>query len=176
MNTQAFTLLEFMVVITIVCALAFLSVIGIEKTLMRNERECVLNTLETSIEYAKNEALRSGKKISLCLSPDKRVCYPDKGTSFIVYAEEGILETSLTLQYGELRSSNFGNDVLTLEPDGRTLNNGSFLYCPKNRDAREGGALILNQAGRIYRPRTRNAEGVLILLEGTPEARALSCR
>ncbi len=153
---------------------------------MRQERTLTLDTLETMIELAKQEARHRQKKISLCISQDQKTCFAGWGKYCLVFENDenlahpkpGALITAYSdIQYGKLNFSPWGNstNLLTLHPDGTTYNNGTFTYCPSNNNPEEADGLIINNAARAYRPTERNIFGVLLKSEGSANATPFSC-
>lgn len=173
---KAFSILESYTVLCIVAILMLIAIPEYNQILMREERELTLERLETAIEFAKQEAYRREKTVSLCASLNQKTCHKGSWTrGFMVVAETDILQIYPKLQYGTLHFDQFGQ-YLNFKPNGSSINNGTFTYCPKNLDEKEANALIMNKAGRTYRPINRNILGIYEKQEGTPEAKPLTCR
>ena len=62
-----------------------------------------------------------------------------------------ILQVFSGMRYGRLHFERFGEN-LNIYPNGRTPNNGTFTYCPKDRDRRNADGLIVNKVLRTYIP------------------------
>ena len=151
---------------------------------MRQEREAVLERLQTAIEYAKQVAFLKDKTITLCaIGPYPLECrLNDWSAGFMVVEFKPgdkkitqILQIFPSISYGKLYFEQFGQH-LNIQTEGTTVNVGTFIYCPHNKDPREAEALVINKAGRIYRVATRNRLGMLLKNAGTPEVNPITCR
>jgi type IV fimbrial biogenesis protein FimT len=182
---RGFSLLELCTVLFIIAIIAGVGVPRLTLFLMREEREIVLDRLQAAIEYTKQEAFSRKKTLILCGSINHQTCHAKGWSEGFILIEPNpdpnipkphkILQIFPKLQYGSLKFSAFGTH-LNIRPDGTTINNGTFSYCPNNKDAREADALIINKASRTYRATIRNSRGILIKNFGTPQAEALSCQ
>lgn len=182
---KGFTLLELITVFVIISLLLVLTVPNIYQFLMRQERELALHRLNTAIEYARQEAKLRGQTVTLCPTADHKTCKTKiddwtDGFMAILNVDRDpkayqVLQVFPGLQHGQLHFEQWGS-YLNIRPDGTTRNLGAFTYCPKNRDRRDAEALVINAACRTYRPIARNALGVRLKKEGTPEATPLTCR
>ncbi len=165
------TMLELITALLVIASLYFLAMPHFNQFLMRQDREITLDRLTTAIQYAKSEAIKQGKTITLCGSHNQRSCHKNAWTSgFILYTDPKEQKEEIVFnleglyifagpQYGTLKFKAFSGDnqTLHLRPNGRTINNGTFIYCPKNKDPAEAKALIINQSGRVYRS-TKNSD------------------
>jgi len=160
--------IEILMVLALLGTLYFLAIPAFTQFLMRQDREVTLDRLRTAIQFAKSEAAKQGKMITLCGSENQQTCAKNNWNhGFILYTEEEVKkwlpEGVFPFEgpkYGTLRFKAFGGDFHTLHigPNGTTINNGTFVYCPKDKNAKEARALIINQFGRVYLS-TENSEG-----------------
>lgn len=157
--------------------------------LMRNERNLVINQLKSAIEYARQEAYRRKKTVTLCASSNGKTCLAEDWSLGFIIFEVGsgkqrvpaaqattLLQVFPAIQYGRLHFASFGDKALNIEPDGTTLNVGTFVYCPKNRDRREAEGLAINKAARAYQLVERNSLGIRLKNSGRSDAAPLICR
>jgi prepilin-type N-terminal cleavage/methylation domain-containing protein len=184
---KGFSLLELITVLLIVGIFMSIATANFDHFFMRQERELALHRIQSAIYYAQQEAASRGKTVTVCGSHDHKKCVTDNWTNgFMVVIQQEqtnnpskesleILQVFQGLKYGQLYFDHFGKH-LNIQPDGMTINLGTFTYCPRNRDRREADALIINRVCRTYRPIERNSLGVLVKNEGTTTATPLSCR
>ncbi len=181
---RGFSILELCTVILILGVITMLAGPTFSQFLMREERTLVLDRLKMAIEFAKQEAFIRATTITVCASINHKTCHAnDWSAGFIVIEKDAelpnmsknLLYVFPKLQYGKLHFDQFGT-YLNVTPDGMTLNNGTFIYCPKNGDRREADALIINNASRTYRPTQKNPLGIWLKNAGTAEESPLSCR
>jgi len=185
-NKNGYSLIELMIVISIMGISLTFAVSNFNQSFMREERTLTLDRLKTAIEYAKLEAFIRGKTITLCGSTDNKTCSSkDWSKGYIIFENpeqeihpkfEQILQVFSGLHFGRLYFESFGPQNLNIFANGTTINLGAFTYCPKNRDNREAEALIINQACRTYRPTEKNILNVFIKHPNSPHAIPLSCR
>lgn len=182
---QGLSLLELCTVLFIIAIIVSIGIPRFTLFLMREERELLLDRLQTAIEYAKQEAFVQGKTLRLCGSINHQSCHPKGWSEGFILIEpnldpripkpDKILQVFPKLQYGTLKFSGFGTN-LNIQADGTTLNNGTFSYCPKNKEQQEAAALIINKASRTYKATIRNSLGILMKNVGSPQADPLDCQ
>jgi Tfp pilus assembly protein FimT len=183
-DQRGFSILELCTVILILSFITTFAIPAFSQFLMRGERAMVLDRIKAAIEFAKQEAFARAKTITVCASINHRTCHAnDWSAGFIIIEMEEplphfpskILYSFPKLQHGKLNFDQFGT-YLNITADGMTVNNGTFIYCPKNGDRQEADALIINNATRTYRPTQKNRLGILLKNVGTAEEAPLSCR
>ena len=88
MNKHAgFTLIELLVVLALLAILLALAVPNF-RTLVQNTRATSqANELLTMLQYARSEALKRGRPVSLCQSEDAATCSGDWEDGWIVYVD-----------------------------------------------------------------------------------------
>jgi type IV fimbrial biogenesis protein FimT len=180
-----YSCLELCTALVLVSILIFLGVPSFQQSLMRQERELVLERLQMAIEYARQEALIQGKTITLCGSPDQRSCHVDHwSNSFIVFENPdhsnipkpgNILKVFSGTRYGKLYFAQFGQH-LNIKANGMTINNGSFYYCPSKANHLEMDSLVINKSGRTYRPIKHPVLGIPLKNPETPLVTPFLCR
>lgn len=166
---QGLTLIELLVALAMIALIYTCSIPNLNTFLMRQERELVLNNLKTAIYYAQNEALAQGKTIILCNhSPSKQsTCEPKQwnkwNDGFLVVTGQQVLARFPALTKGTLKFESIRHNI-AFEPNGTThKTNGTFTYCPFNKNSAEARTLIINDAGRPYLNGNKDAEGYVIL-------------
>lgn len=183
-DQRGFSLLELCTVILILSFLTTFAMPTFSEFLMREERTMVLDRIQAAIEFAKQEAFAHAKTITICASINHRTCHANDWSAGFIIIEideqlprfhSNLLYVFPKLQHCKLNFEQFGT-YLNITADGMTINNGTFIYCPKNGDRREAGALVVNNATRTYRPTEKNRLGILLKNVGTAEEMPLSCR
>jgi type IV fimbrial biogenesis protein FimT len=69
-----FTLVEVIIVVVIAAILAAVAMPNLAEFLRNNRRAAVLNDLVTAVNYARNEAITRGLRVTLCQSTDGASC------------------------------------------------------------------------------------------------------
>lgn len=167
------SLLELVIYLMIFMTISFLALSNFRSFLMRQERELTLDRLKNAILFARNEAFRRGKTITLCGSHDQKTCHLEKEwtTGFMMFVNEhqnkqlnhshnqpnspaDILYVFPKIYYGKLLyQTGFSGNELHIHENGMTMNIGDFIYSPKDNqntlDNQE--KLVINRACRCYR-------------------------
>lgn len=171
-NAQGFTVIELMVAIAILAILMSLAVA--DNAWLRSSRQSsYTNQLQTSLLYAKSEAMRLGNRVTLCKSAAPTAVTPVCSTTgswadgWILFSDNthltsnvaGTIDgTDTVLKVGEpLKDStvtvgaNYTNWVSFL-PSGLARGNGgtasaTFTICIPNRT--QGSAISVNIVGRV---------------------------
>lgn len=165
---NGFSLIEVLVVISILAVFLMLSIPPLHSWLAQLEQELALERIKHAIEFAKNEAFRTHKTISLCPSADQKHCYTkdDWSLGFIIFENperdtqpkpNSILKTVQGASLGKIFFDALGNE-LHIRPNGTTTNIGKFYFCAKNgsRDLHMR-LLVLNWAARTYFSQEENS-------------------
>ncbi|WP_193907591.1 GspH/FimT family pseudopilin [Cellvibrio polysaccharolyticus] len=135
-QAAGFTLMELlitMVILAIVLAIAAPSF----SVLLKNNRAATLGEeLSGAIQYARAEAVKRARYVSVCASSDGSSCSNDWSQGFIVVADTAANETENSVTVGEVLRvwQNLGSDVVITPPA-----NVSFLrFMPGGRLAQVG--------------------------------------
>jgi type IV fimbrial biogenesis protein FimT len=103
-NSRGFNLLELMIAITVVGILLGLSVPTYRQFTRSNTATAAQNDLVTSFNYARSEALRRNRSVSVCSSTDGATCgddtawtsgwiaFSDRGTAGLVDGTDEVLQ------------------------------------------------------------------------------------
>lgn len=161
-KSKGFTALELIVSVTIFLIIAVIAVPSFYGLVNDMRADSEISKVNTAIQYARVQALSRGMAITLCKSQDKRSCggswsdglmvFIDKDNTHQVSQPENILRVySGVSAFGELSFNAFAaEDYLQILPTGLTnWQNGTFVYCAKNREARFARSLIISNTGRI---------------------------
>lgn len=181
MRPFAFTLLEALIALLIFSILSALAIppwLAFQKNQAAN---LSIQALEAAILTTQTLALTSHQSLSLCPSFDQLHCQPawrDTLLIFIAHAgREQPLAASdirarlpLPLKNNTLTWRHFQHGhVLSFDANGQLAHdNGTFRYCPADRDLRFSRALAINAVGRTRLIEQRNSQGQLIDGEGLP--------
>jgi type IV fimbrial biogenesis protein FimT len=177
-----YTLLELMVVLSIVAILAFMVVPGVQDTLRRNAKDSSMLNLMSAIALARSEAVTQSRTVSICRSTNQATCEitagEDWSAGWLVFSDASIAGTvdgtDTLLQSGKATNAlsivtlntalnaDFPADFLQFDEDG-FLNNsttGAYLkFCDSGNDAVDARAIWLSNTGRVVLS-TADADGV----------------
>lgn len=174
-----FSLIELMVTIAIAAILAGLAAPAFTDLMASSTASGYANDLLADLNYARNEAITRGVRVTLCHSNDASTCSGSWSDGWIVFAnnsESGStgqntkdnddeiirVHNALNTAAGWTLAGN-GNvpNYITYLPTGRakTFNNldtASFLFC-KGDAVQSGNVVVVNKTGRISTPKPNAA-------------------
>ena len=173
---KGFTLIELMIVLTIIASLLSLTIPSFNSLLQKYRSYHVVSALYQHLNYARAEAVTRSKVITVCGTDDNTTCNGSKDWSDLLILifvddngngdtddEETILKIfDLKQEGGTLFWRSFRNkSYLQWLPNGFTnYQSGNFTYCPANKDAHYAKKLIMNVAGRIYFGQDSDNDGI----------------
>jgi prepilin-type N-terminal cleavage/methylation domain-containing protein len=181
-SRAGYTLLELMVVISIVSILAVVVVPGMQDGMRRNAKDSYMLDLLSAVALARSEAVTQGRAVSICRSVDQAVCtaiaggdwsvgwivFDDAGTAGTVDGADSILqsgkaETNLSIvTLKTALDASFAADFLQFNEEGflKTSATGAyFKFCGQDNDASTARAVWLSNTGRSTLS-TDDADGV----------------
>lgn len=125
-----------------------------------------------SVQFARHAAVSGGRNILLCGTENGLTCnkhWRADQTDIMVFhdsnenrrrdPQEAILLNAQWRQ-GEVVWRAARRSYLRFRRDGSAKDIGTFTWCPTNLDASQARQFTINFAGRIYRSRDRDGDGV----------------
>lgn len=162
MNTQAFTLVELLIAISIAFFLLFINIPCFHYFFIRNRSTIQVNAIVTALQFARSSAIKSRMRIKFCKSSDHKVCGGSwSNGQLVINSHNKVLRVLPSLCFGDqlIWQSNLGkNDFLEFLPLGTTNGqHGAFYYCP-HEGKKYAKAIIVNQMGHM-RVSDKRADG-----------------
>jgi len=158
--SQGLTLVELLIVIAIAAIIAQLSLPEFSDVMKNNRSTANINELQTSLGFARTEAVMHNSTVVLCKSRNGTACQDsgdDWTDGWIVFADsnrdgavskgekifnvQGQLEESFTLTFTPTRVSYVGTGLVTAGQ------NGTYKLCD-DRGARYAKGVIISATGR----------------------------
>ncbi|HEY9098821.1 MAG TPA: GspH/FimT family pseudopilin [Thiobacillus sp.] len=165
MKTRGFTLVELLVTLAVGAILLMIAIPGYAYLVKTNKLAAVTNTLVTSIQLARSEAIKRGVRVTVCKSNSALMAVPSCNPSaewhhgWLVFVDEGtrgVVDLSDTLLWAQdsapdatnIISNNFDRYISYL-PSGASqgsngLSNGTIRVCVSGVQRK----IIINTAGR----------------------------
>jgi type IV fimbrial biogenesis protein FimT len=143
----------------------------------RFQSHLVLNHLVSLLQYARSEAIRMGKQVTLCKSRDGKSCSGFWRDGQIIFYDKNN-RSQILRQYGPIKSGSLyfrafqSSSFLRFTAKGMPFEqNGSFVYCP-TQNPKLAHAIIIEKSGHIRFSQDNDRDGVDEDARGLP----LSCR
>ncbi len=175
---RGFNLIELLICLMILAITALFAVPATKDFIAAQRANQAVNQVFIAIQLARSEAITRGEIVTLC--PGKNTCVSDWEAGFFLSTSESntakdpqkqILRLFDTLEPGsDLYWRGFPNvNYLQISPTGFTRDqNGTFYYCPKDRDPRYARAVIVDQTGRARLSADLNGDGIHEGADGEP--------
>lgn len=175
MNKQsAFTLLELIIALSVITILTGIAIPTLFDLLNSKHSITTRDMLLNAINFTRIEAISHTTTVTLCPQENENSCGKDWSDGIVIFKdvnedgkidqEEEILHELPPMREGDsLRWLSFGsNNYLRYNQLGYTLNqNGSFIYCPKDKDSNHAQVIIINRSGRARVAVDRNNNGIV---------------
>ena len=160
-HESAFTLIELLITITVAAVVLTIGVPGFERVIERNQLATNVNTLVSSMNFARSEAIKRNKRVKICDSTDSVNCglgnYSQGWMIFIDENDDDDLDAAtdeLIFVQGAFPNnisidpnlSTGANDISYLT-GGRANRNGNFIIC-KNNDVSKARVIVIDMNGR----------------------------
>ena len=162
-SVSGFTLMELMLVVSVLGVLAVVGLPSLGDMVARAETNGASRELQTAFSLAKSEAIKRGQTVSLCASTAGTDCNADAwNNGWIVFVDanndaDGIAGSvdagDTVLQYfdptGQVTLTS-STDLMQFDYRGLGLNAATqdFKFCPSDNDADKARALEVSVTGR----------------------------
>lgn len=168
-----FTLTELLIVLAIAVVVLGIGIPGLAAVADRHRAMNAMLELRALLNLARQTAMTRRIEVTLCGSADDMRCanrwegiptlvFADDNTNRQLDAGETLLANSALTRSGRVRwRASGGRDYLRFRPDGSVREIGSFVYCPRDGDARHARALIVSFTGRTRGAEDRDGDGVV---------------
>lgn len=178
-RNKGLTLIEVMIVIAIMTIIASLTAPSFNNLMRRQQVSGETDVLFSLIYFARSEAVKRNKVVTICKSDNATQCGGDWTNGWIVFSDvdkDGSRDSGETLissgKIGEgyqLGWSAFGsNNYIRFTANGLTLSqNGSFKLCPNDNDARFARAVVISKTARVRLPKDNDGNGIYEDASGT---------
>jgi type IV fimbrial biogenesis protein FimT len=162
-STCGVTLIELMVAVALAAILLTVALPSYQTVIENNSLSANLNRLVSSLNFARSEGVKRGKRVSLCKSDDGNDCGgAGYEAGWIVFVEEATssdgvrqvgtedlirVQDGLKAGYTLRGNNNFANFISFL-PSGEATNMGRFVLC-KDSDLKKSRAIFIIRTGRV---------------------------
>jgi type IV fimbrial biogenesis protein FimT len=159
---SGFSLPELMIAVTLSSILLSMAIPAFSTLIDDTGLSSQVNEFAGYLNYARSEAIKTGKRVEICKSADGASCnsgsdwqdgwivFVDADTNRLRNGDEPLLQSgvatakTLAIDYSAFPTDNY----VVYYPDGMSLGNGTFIFCDE-RGATQAHALILYKTGRL---------------------------
>lgn len=92
---QGFTLIELMVTLVVTAIVLMLALPSFQRLLQSNRADAIGSEFATALNYARMEALKQARRVTICASNDGAACAGDWGDGYIVFVDSAATDTAL---------------------------------------------------------------------------------
>lgn len=173
---RGYTLVELAITVFLVSILAGLAHAGWQSIIERQRVRGAMYGLVNLFQYARSEAVRRGKLITICPLDQNNECSKNWSNPIVVFAdpdnEKKMNATPLRQwqppQQGRLAVAPAWKSYFQYSPTGRVHGTlGNISYCPRSADL-ASGQLVVSMAGRPRLRRDRDSDGWVEKSDGSP--------
>lgn len=193
-SAAGYTLLELMVVVSIVGIMSLIAVPGVQDSMRRNAKESEMLDLMSAIALARSEAVSQSRVVTICRSTNGAQCAdPSSGADWsagwIIFTDNAnpagqvdeangdtrlkvgpASDTGSIITLKNFANGNFAKDFLQFGRDGSiktaaAATGAYFKFCDSTNSAANARAILLANTGRSV-PSTADADGIHNRLDG----------
>jgi len=163
MRQKGYTLIELLTTLGVATVLISVAMPNMQSFRMNSRQTGKINELISTIHLARNTAITTNTRVTLCASSDGNSCesvawdkgwiaFVDRDSDQNVDDDESILRVGTAVDGVTISSGQYAN-FLMYRPNGRVMgnavnqNNGQFTFCD-NRGSEHAKAIMLDLSGR----------------------------
>ncbi len=159
-STQGWSLLELMIVLSIIAILSLAGTPGFSNHVKRSQSEKAARLILHSLKLAQQQAAIKQKTITICPSINQQcskkdaqhlgIFFDDNENHQIDDNEQVVAFNKVTHDASHLFiKASFGRPYIRFKPSAHAMESGSIFYCPEREDI-FGQVITVNLAGRAY--------------------------
>ncbi len=161
-NLSGFTLIELLATISIVSILINYAIPAFSELIVRQQADTIATGIHRQLSLARSTASRTNTTLTFCGSFDGLRCKKSGISKFILFKDENknaqrdtgeavYQENGIGLKGSSLSlSASLGRNYIRFDGHGEAKQSGSFVYCPRNKQAKHIRKISVNLAGRAY--------------------------
>lgn|SRR5690554_6000524 len=176
---MGFTLVELLIVITVIAIMLTSAVPAISDLLTGAQRRTAVYDLVSLLAVARQEAIATGKIMTLCPLNDNNECGKDWNGEIHLFTDpynqrkltagNQIVRTLPPLKTGTLKIASLNKSYFQYRPNGMILSDlGNLTWCPPSGDASQAAHIIVSRGGRIRLAVDKNGDGIPEKSNGNP--------
>jgi type IV fimbrial biogenesis protein FimT len=161
---RGFSLLELLVSLSLISILSYWAVPTLKSAGRSSEASQFTQLLTRSLATARNRAVATGERVTLCASTNHRTClkhwrgevsilvFTDRNRNYQLDSGDTLHHAQrLMLRHGEAHwRGSLGRPYMRYRVDGSAVEYGRYSYCPRTGDPGAFRQLVVNRVGRAY--------------------------
>lgn len=170
------TLFELSVTLCIISVLLAMGMSSFNHLVKKERGRVAINRMVMAVQEVRHLALSHRRAATLCPADSEKTCDGSWSGKLVIFsgrANSQNIEATNTypaLEQGSIEWRSFSQDnFLEMQSNGLTqAQNGTFIYCPDDKDVHYAHALIINKSGRARLAEDLNGDGIRDLRKGDP--------
>lgn len=170
-SAKGISLLEMLVVITIVALLATAAIPSLGSIVQGSQRRATVNEMLGFFSLARREAVVNGKIVTLCpLDPDNRCgrdwnadlhLFEDRMNTRQLASPDNLLAILPAPKAGYRKVRSLSRSYFQFRPNGMILSDlGNITWCPDSKDPTQAAQLLISRGGVVRVARDYNGDGI----------------
>ena len=176
---KGLTLPELIMVMAIVAILTLISLPNLTQLFAATQSRRVGNELLGLLSFARHEAIRSGRLVTLCPLNGLNQCGTDWNQPITIFSDPANTkhladpsQVALTFKpptSGRLTIASLTRKSFQFRSNGMTFGDlGNLTWCPETGDARLASHLVVSRGGRARQSQNRLSDGTPVKANGNP--------
>lgn len=171
---KGFTLAELLIVLAIFSLITVLATPSFSQAIKANQARSFANTLYHQLLFARTTAITMNTVVTICASDDqvncsstqdwsdkKLIIFTDHNLDRSIDEKDELLQVMPAPDNGQLLwKASLGRTYQQWQASGMTSHNGSFYYCPEDKNLQNARIIIINRGGRPYFGQDHNNDGI----------------
>lgn len=170
---SGFTLVELLIVITLIGLIATFAIPSMDKLLSKSHRHSAVSDMVTLINLTRNTAIMEQRTVTMCPLGQTNRCidhwntlpitvFRDPDANRELAHEDDIVRVKNLANGGTWKANNANRSYFRFFSSGMaSYAIGNMIWCPENGDSFVAAQVVINMGGRPRLSEDRNGDGML---------------
>ena len=101
-QSRGFTLIELLITLTVMAIVLGIAVPSFQKQIINNKSLTFGDEFAAALSYARSQAVKTAKRVSICASKDGATCTGSWSEGFIVFQDNATSDTAADIELGDV--------------------------------------------------------------------------